>query len=195
MSLFLGFIHHLMYDKILFLENLNERLINFAKNEGYDDVVLELSNTPKVEKGNLEDIIDNDNIHGWLDERVVRTENRFAKVVNLLIEKSQDNKEKVLKTVSDVADSFDEVSNPAEAFGKLNSLFLDGMPCDGAISIVNEDENRLVFQVVNDMHYPIWCFYGNEKFYWEIREAFTKRFLEKSSMSFNKLRDGLYEIC
>ncbi len=38
-----------------------------------------------IEKGNLEDLIDSSNIHGWLNERVARSENRLAKAVSFLL--------------------------------------------------------------------------------------------------------------
>ena len=75
MSLFLGRIHYIMYDKILFQEEILDNLLNFLEEEKRNELKKDLDKEFPLEKGNLEDIIDESNIHGWLNERVVRSEN------------------------------------------------------------------------------------------------------------------------
>ena len=74
MSLFLGYIHHLMYEKILFQEELLTSLLDLADEDKKISLSKDLDKEFPIEKGDLKDIIDEGNIHGWLDERVRRSE-------------------------------------------------------------------------------------------------------------------------
>ena len=85
MSLFLGYIHHLMYDKVLFQEELLESLLELLDDDKKIKLIEELNRDFPIERGDLKDIIDESNIHGWLDERVRRSENRLAKTVAFLL--------------------------------------------------------------------------------------------------------------
>ena len=86
MSLFLGRIHYIMYDKILFQEEILENLLDLLEEEKSLELKKDLDDKFPLERGNLEDIIDESNIHGWLNERVIRSENRLAKAVSILLE-------------------------------------------------------------------------------------------------------------
>ena len=68
MSAFLGSIHHWLYGKIEFQNGLVERLSDMISKNGYDDGILSEMEQKygAVEKGSLENMIDNSNIHGWL---------------------------------------------------------------------------------------------------------------------------------
>ena len=86
MSLFLGRIHYIMYDKILFQEEILNKLMELLEEEKRKEKKKDLDDNFPLERGNLEDIIDESNIHGWLNERVIRSENRLAKAVSILLE-------------------------------------------------------------------------------------------------------------
>ena len=70
MSAFLGSIHHWLYGKIEFQNGLVERLSDMISKNGYDDGILSEMEQKygAVEKGSLENMIDNSNIHGWLQD-------------------------------------------------------------------------------------------------------------------------------
>ena len=85
MSLFLGRIHYIMYDKILFQEEVLNNLLDLLEEDKRLEIKKDLYENFPIEKGNLEDLIDSSNIHGWLNERVIRSENRLAKAVSLLL--------------------------------------------------------------------------------------------------------------
>lgn len=75
MSKFLGKIHYIMFDKINYVDEITRKM-----SELLDDKV----DLKSIENGNLEDLIDTDNIHGWLQVRVGVVEDNLAKVLTQL---------------------------------------------------------------------------------------------------------------
>lgn len=78
MSRFLGKIHYIMFDKINYVDEITRKM-----SELLDDNV-DLKN---IERGALEDLIDTDNIHGWLQVRVAIVEDNLARVLSELKKK------------------------------------------------------------------------------------------------------------
>ena len=82
MSLFLGKIHYWMFNKIIWFQNLEVELEKLAKGEGLntEEILKNLDKKygEKVEDKPLEEIIDQGNIHGWLQERITIAENRLS---------------------------------------------------------------------------------------------------------------------
>lgn len=89
-----------------------------------------------LERGNLEDIIDESNIHGWLNERVIRSENRLAKAVSILLEDF--DLEKLKNKFFEIGKNYEAGDSPMEVFSFITSKFLDGMPCDHALAILKK---------------------------------------------------------
>lgn len=191
MSLFLGYIHHLMYEKILFQEELLTSLLDLTDEDEKISLSKDLDKEFPIEKGDLKDIIDEANIHGWLDERVRRSENRLAKTVGVLLKDFdiEDLKNKFY----DFGKSYESGDTPGEAFNFITSKFLDGMPCDHSLMIVKNDEDEFVFEVVRDLHRDIWANYVNPDLYWDLRDAFIGGSLENSGLKYEKI-DETYVI-
>ena len=110
MSLFLGKIHYWLFNKILWFENLEEDIIKFAQDNGLDVESargeIEAKYGKKLENKNLEEIIDTENIHGWLQNRIHSAEGRMAAWTNFLIENGKiDDLEKIyVKQAKEAAD-------------------------------------------------------------------------------------------
>lgn len=187
MSLFLGYIHHLMFDKILFQEDLLESLLELLKDDEKIKLRDELNNDFPIEKGDLKDIIDESNIHGWLDERVRRSENRLAKTVGVLLKDF--DVEDLKNKFYDFGKSYEAGESPEEAFKFITSKFLDGMPCDHSLMIVKNDEDEFVFKIARDLHREIWETYVNPDLYWDLRDAFISGSLENSGLKYEKIND------
>ena len=73
-----------MWEKINFTESLSEEVVKDLNN--IDEVEAELNKIGTLEKGELSELIDNSNIHGWLLERVNLVEKRFAKAVEIYLQ-------------------------------------------------------------------------------------------------------------
>ena len=75
MSEFLGPIHYMMYEKIKFQDKITNYLLDGNTSE-VDRINNPVSNEP------LESLIDQDNIHGWLDYIIDVVENRLHYALN-----------------------------------------------------------------------------------------------------------------
>lgn len=188
MSLFLGRIHYIMYDKILFQEEILDNLLNFLEEEKRNELKKDLDEEFPLEKGNLEDIIDESNIHGWLNERVVRSENRLAKAVSILLRDF--DLEKLKNKFFEIGKNYKAGEAPMEVFSFITSKFLDGMPCDHALAILKNDEDEFVFTVLSDVHKSIWKGYVSPEIYWVLRDSFILGSLNSSDLSFEKIEEN-----
>ena len=188
MSLFLGYIHYMMYDKIMFQENILEDLLNLLDEDEKNSLKKELDAKFLIEKGDLKDIIDESNIHGWLDERVKRSENRLAKTVLYLLKDF---------TIKDLEDKFYEIgksyeagNSPSQVFNFISSKFLDGMPCDHALMILKNEDDEVIFNIARDVHKEIWEKYLDPTIYWNLRDSFIAGSLEKSNLKYKKIDEN-----
>jgi len=192
MSLFLGHIHFLMYNKILFSEEIFENLLNLFKDNNTTKYKKILNEEYPVEKGNLTDLIDENNIHGWLDERVNRSENKIAKLVSILLEKGI-NIDDIKNVYYNLGLNEEKIEAPEDAFNIMTSKFLDGMPCDGAIIPVENTENTFTFKINRDVHSEIWSKYINSEIYWTLRNEFVKGILDDTKYKLKRKGD-IYKI-
>ena len=135
MSLFLGKIHYWLFNKILWFENLEEEIIKFAQENGLDvDSIrgeIESKYGKKLENKNLEEIIDTDNIHGWLQNRIHCAEGRMAAWTSFLIENGKigDLEKIYVKQAKEAADevkSERNVETATEIYDCMNDYILDG---------------------------------------------------------------------
>lgn len=188
MSLFLGRIHYIMYDKILFQEEILDNLLNFLEEEKRNELKKDLDEEFPLEKGNLEDIIDESNIHGWLNERVIRSENRLAKAVSILLRDL--NLKKLKNKFFEIGKNYKAGEAPMEVFSFMTSKFLDGMPCDHALAILKNDEDEFVFTVLSDVHKNIWKDYVSPEIYWVLRDSFILGSLNSSDLKFEKIEEN-----
>ena len=82
MSLFLGKIHFWLFDKIKWFENLEEEVLKIAKerNMPVEEWIsyANLNFGEKTPNKPLDEIIDESNIHGWLEGRINSAESRCA---------------------------------------------------------------------------------------------------------------------
>ncbi|WP_394019636.1 hypothetical protein [Anaerococcus cruorum] len=140
MSENLGPIHYMMYDKIKFQDEITSYLL-----EGDTSKVDEI-NKP-VSKEPLENLIDQDNIHGWLDSKIDVVENRL----NYALNHSNNTKEKMYEFGKINAKGKD-FSNFNTLFTDLNMLLLDGMPCDRGLSAQVDEKGDLYLITNTNLH-------------------------------------------
>ena len=99
MSLFLGKIHYWLFNKIVWFENLEEKIIELAKLEGLETENLrkeiEKKYGEKLPNKPLEELIDTSNIHNWLQSQIHSAEKRNAAWTKLLIEANEENLKKL----------------------------------------------------------------------------------------------------
>ncbi|MBU5670023.1 hypothetical protein KQI68_09290 [Peptoniphilus sp. MSJ-1] len=122
MSSSLGPIHYLMYEKIKFQDKITERLLSEDKLNELNKIM------PPVPLDNLKDILDQDNIHGFLSAKIDVVESRLAYAIN----NGENIYEKAYEFGREIAP--DKLESNEEIFDFVNKIILDGMPCDHALT-------------------------------------------------------------
>ena len=139
MSENLGPIHYMMYEKIKFQDKITSYLLD-GKTDKVDEIARPVENKP------LDQLIDTDNIHGWLDSKIDVVEKRL----NYALKVSKKPKEKLFDLGKKVANGKD-FSDYESIFQDLNLYLLDGMPCDRGLS-AQVDDGNLYLITTNNLH-------------------------------------------
>lgn len=135
MSKTLGPIHYLMYEKIKFQDKITDLLL--------DGDFSQIQYEPVSTKP-LEEILDQENIHGYLQEKIDIVESRLAKALSLCKNPS----EKLFKLGQKCGKGKD-FSNFEEIFTDINTYLLDGMPCDQGLSAVLDGDSLYLITNTN----------------------------------------------
>lgn len=150
MSMFLGPIHYWLYNKIGNQEELTKRIAAYAEQSGWIDNSSEYTKDLPP----LEEVIDESNIHGWLQGCISDAETRYARLVTRLQSHMEQLKEIAYKFGEDNALEADVTAQAAyEAF---ENFFVNGMPCD-RVNVVTENTADMVsWRQAQDIHAPYW---------------------------------------
>lgn len=206
MSQFLAPIHTWLFDKIVILENIEKSILESVEDDSLKDIHKEL----ETKFGNfipdqpLETIIDESNIHGWLQEKITTAETRQAAFVNKLMEASENAAESITTIyyqagVQKAKALEATIEVPVELFQALNNVLLEGMPCDRVNSIIEQNSEAISWKTSTCVHKNNWESQGvNIDFYYKFRAAFSKGLVETLSTKFGYVysNDGvqLHEI-
>ena len=197
MSLFLGKIHYWLFNKILWFENLEEKVIDLAKSEGLDIETLrkdiEDKYGAKLPNKPLEELIDTSNIHGWLQGQIHSAERRTAAWTKLLIEANKENYEKLEKVykeqgivaAKEVLTQGKTLTTPNEIFNSMNDYILDGMPCDRVNEVILNGEDKITWQQRVDVHKDIWEEVGCDvNYFYSLRNSWISTFVNSLNDNF-----------
>lgn len=206
MSLFLGKIHYLLYNKIQANEDLLEEILKVAefKNLPIEEIKKKLYEAYGYpERRALETVIDEGNIHGWLQGKIESVENRTASLITSLIDDYKvelseieniyyENGKNTMKNI-EKADFL-----PSDLFGVIFNYLLEGMPCDRINRLVSNSETEIVWETTTCIHRKHWDKVSGavENFYvlrdaWIrglLSEAGNKYTYEKTEEGYNKIR-------
>jgi len=197
MSLFLGKIHYWLFNKIVWFENLEEKIIELAKIEGLDienlRKYIEGKYGEKLPNKPLEELIDTSNIHNWLQNQIHSAEKRTASWTKLLIQNNEENlkkleniyKEQGVVAAKEVLKEGKSVSSPKEIFDAMNDYILDGMPCDRVNEVISNEENKITWQARIDVHKDIWDKVGCDvNYFYNLRNAWIETFVSNLNDNF-----------
>lgn len=205
-SLFLGKIHYWLYNKIFWVEDIEDEIIGSVKEQDNDiDALIEHINEQfgaPTGKKPLEEIIDTSNIHGWLQQRIESAELRQAVLITELLKWRSAYKVELLKIFArqgEIAarEYTSTVNSPGEIFNALNDYILEGMPCDRVNEVVTNNDNEFSWKTTTCLHKPYWARVGgNVKNFYDLREAWIKAFVEtiNDKFKYEKSEDGLNRI-
>ena len=197
MSAFLGPIHYWLFNKIKLQNTIVEEILRIGYNKyglgkfnGMDDY-------GSIPTEKLEDIIDVTNIHGWLQECVATVEYRLAFAITKMMEE-EDNLEELklfFYQLGKQNSNIPSVISVSEAYKILNDTLLDGMPCDHANSVVEENSNTLIYKRNLCVHKAYWDSVGGDiRNYYILREEFIKGLLDSTNIGFKMLEEGKYQL-
>lgn len=193
MSAFLGPIHFWLYRKITLQQEIVEDIIKLSELKIEDFSIREELDLKYGinETGKLENIIDESNIHGWLQSRVSQTENKLAYIIKKVLDKDT-NLLKDIETIfynKGVENSFsNEDTNLSTIYKELSDCLLDGMPCDRAYSVVGQDEDEVTLSRNVCVHKEYWDLVGGDiKTYYQLREQFIRGFLSSTDVVYETI--------
>ena len=152
MSAFLGPIHFWLYNKIGKQEELTKAIAAYAERTGW---IQEQKKYTK-ELPSLESVIDESNIHGWLQGQIHDAEIRYANLIGSIM--NGERSEVIKKTAFDFGkeNAIAPSASPAEAYKAFEDFFVNGMPCDRVNVIVSESDEELIWQMTQDIHAQYW---------------------------------------
>lgn len=195
MSKVLGPIHYWLYHKIRFQEERTDSIARLAAGKNWTDKT-GIETETETEERPLEDLIDQDNIHGWLQARITEAEMRYAALVTGLLREDparlDDLKEAAYAFGKEHADDAGEsviripgmAGEETDAFRlyrQLDASLLNGMPCDGVNVVTGQSEDELSFEETKDLHSSFWEEAGGSGDIYRVLRAEVSRGLLYSS--------------
>lgn len=166
MSAFLGPIHFWLYGKIGNQEELTETIAVYAVSKKW--IVNENEYIKSLPP--LETVIDEGNIHGWLQAQITDAETRYAKLVCDILAGDGSR----LDAICAMAYEFGKahaayVSDAQEAYKAFVDFFVNGMPCDRVNAITEDSADKVSWEMTQDIHAQYW--YGDSRPYYIIRKS------------------------
>ncbi|NLJ89345.1 MAG: hypothetical protein GX323_00475 [Clostridiales bacterium] len=203
MSLFLGPIHYWLHGKIKIQNTIVEEIIAYAKEE-YGTNYREYLDTEYgiIESAPLEEVIDESNIHGWLQERIHRVEKHLAYTVTNILKdhpESLDKLKEIYKNTGKNQAQKLNINHEATASmiykAAINDSLLDGMPCDHVNSVNSQEEDSITWTRNECVHKEFWnAVDGDISIYYLLRDEYINGFLENTGAKYEKIGEATYRI-
>ena len=207
MSLFLGKIHYWLFNKILWFEGLEDEIIKLAEKENLD--IKKISNEltlkygEKTKSKNLEEIIDQSNIHGWLQDKIHSSEGKMAAWTKFLLENDKNNLSKLekiyinqgIKAAVEVKSSKNLVT-AKDLYTSLNDYILDGMPCDMVNEVILSQDDLVKFKKRKCVHKEIWEKENLDvQIFYDLRNLWIKAFINELNDNFEYIKENDNVFC
>ncbi len=197
MSRFLGPIHLWLFNKIKLYEDLEANIIKEVQDKIDSNIIQtvgELNNKigSPIPNKPLEDLIDTNNIHGWLQDKITVAETRQAALITYIVNKYKNKGLEIVKKEYEKqgdecgknAKNEYDVETAPQLYKALNNYVLDGMPCDNVNNITLNEENKLQWQVFSCLHKGYWKnVEGDINVLYELRKVWISRFIHSANPS------------
>lgn len=207
MSTTLGKIHFWMYNKIQWYEHLEEDIIAWAREVPeftLDDWIKHMDEDFGRPTGGkpLEEIIDQSNIHGWLQSKVEAAELRQAYLVTRILTAKGNAKGELVKIYQKQGIKAglvypEKPKTPEGLYKAMTDFILEGMPCDNVNEIIHNTEDFISWKTTECLHTPHWeRVKGEVGNFYDLREEWIKAFIKTLNPDFRyeKLPDGTHRI-
>lgn len=199
MSAFLGPIHFWLYNKIKIQNEIVEEILDYAKNKLNNNIRDDLyQKFGDGELKALDQVIDVTNIHGWLQERVNQVEKKLAYTVTKVTKNKPDNFDAlkdIFKTKGAQVSELDSRSSLEEVYKAINDTLLDGMPCDRANSVIQHEDNEIMWKRNICVHQQYWDDVdGDINDFYLLRDEFIQGLLSTTNVKYEKLDEATSKI-
>ena len=200
MSTQLGPIHFWLYEKIQIQQEIVEEILKSGMHlEPTLREELDSRYGPS-EKENLEEVIDVENIHAWLQENVSKSEYKLAYSITRLLDKEQSfmkEAEEIFKKKGKEKSAHleDNSDNAMAVYKVIYDSLLDGMPCDHVNELLEENEEQVTWKRNSCVHKAYWDEVGGDvKIYYHLRDAFIRGVLTGTALIYEKEEHSVYRI-
>ncbi len=199
MSAFLGPIHYWLYNKIEVEEDILQNIIDFTTKKGNEITALTDEANNKFGSrtvGNLEDNINQDNIHGWLQSKITSVESRLSYIVTNLLSDSKITVDEINEIFKNNGIECAKKSNitditPGMTYQEIYNNLLAGMPCDRVNEVVENTPSFVKWKTTIDIHKEYWdSVSGNVEYYHTFEENWIKSFVNEISSKFEYKKEG-----
>lgn len=202
MSAFLGPIHYWLYHKISLQQENIEELLQLATSKGMTSLDEQLEEKyGTLSQKPLEEIIDENNIHGWLQDKVSLVEYKIAEIVKALLQQSPENinnmKEIFYKQGYHIGRQLTQTASltAPQLFKGISDSLLDGMPCDHAIEIAKQSPDSIVWRRVTCVHQRYFEEIGVDiSNYYQLRDAWLQGFAEGTQTDIRRIDEVTYQL-
>ena len=195
MSLFLGPIHHWLYRKIRLQEELITTLAEQEGAKSGDSGKYE--NFVNRELRPLEELIDTDNIHGWLQARIHDAEGRYAALVSAILKEDSGALPRIKEEVFafGASNAVEADASPAEAYRYYGDNLVNGMPCDHVDRVTVQAEDHISWTLDQDLHGEFWIEAGQSPaLYYELRLEEMRGMLSGTALTLTMPSEMSYEL-
>lgn len=191
MSQTLGPIHEKVYDNALVFDSLIKAM-NLLTGIWFEPDKI----APKLEQKPLNEIIDHNNIHGWLSQRVYDADKRYIYALDILDRKCNiDMAYEILKANGAVQIAPKLVDGDLQSiFRQLPFLILEGMPCDRGIELIEIKDDAILWKINMDVHPYLKEVSLTEDRFLFYREAMINGILYQTDYCCNRIENNIFEL-
>jgi hypothetical protein len=168
MSAYLGPIHHWLFKKIQIFELIEKDIISSLKSEfpNIQNNITQITDiygepTPDLP---LDQIIDEGNIHGWLQGQITKAELRQAALITFAYDKHGDRARQIVQESyrysgnhfgSEAKQRLSDV-NAINLYKIINDYILEGMPCDNIAAVTSSTPQKVEWKQEGCLHKNYW---------------------------------------
>ena len=204
MSLFVGPIHHWLFNKIKTFEEIEKEVIRWAEAKGLEGetlakVIFEKYGTPIGDHA-LEEVIDTGNIHGWLQQQISRAEIRQSALISEILNKDPKSitelgkifREEGVRTGKGFVQKENNQANTAEElFEGLHDYLLEGMPCDRVTEVIHQKDTEVLWKTNQCLHEKYWeAVKSDVQIFYRLRDSWIKGFVKAANADFAFYREA-----
>ncbi|NFE96572.1 hypothetical protein [Clostridium botulinum] len=209
MNLYIEEAHKVLFNKILWFESLEEEIINLAEDEKLDiELLIKDINEkygPKLPNLPLEELVDINDVDGWLQEKIISAEERTAAWITRIINNNSTAKSKLeilyknqgKKAAEDLLEKCTELNTATQIFNGIYEYILDGIPSEKVNEIISSSDNQIEWKRIICVHETIWNKEnGDVNYFYYLRNKWIEEFVHNVNDEFEyiKYKDGIQSI-